>query len=242
MSALITLADLNTTINHEPRVLDTLIAERLGFSRFYKIRELIDRNKEELETYGTLATRQTESRGQSYNEYWLNEAQALLICTFARTAKAALVRKALIDAYQAYRRDPNAQAAKPAPQVEAKPAALPAAPRRRSPALSLGARQDRAIALDLIEVFSDYMGLYGKSEKSRHRPQSFAKLPDAFLVATDAIWKMLRDGAALSAITDELRTLGQLMAFEVYHHDNDGTPYSRLRHHASFTSKKGGAE
>ena len=106
MTALITLADLNTVINHEPRVLDLLVAERLGFDSKYKIRELIDRNREELESYGAVSARTAETSergGRPSTEYWLNEAQALLICTFSRTAKATAVRKALIEVYQAYR-------------------------------------------------------------------------------------------------------------------------------------------
>lgn len=103
MTALITLADLNTAINHEPRVLDALIAERLGFSRPRDVRKIIERSKAELETYGTLTIKNGRYRGQPTSEYWLNEAQALLLCCFSRTEKAAEVRKALIEVYQEYR-------------------------------------------------------------------------------------------------------------------------------------------
>lgn len=42
------------TVNEEPRVLDTDLAERLGFERPRKVRELIDANREEIESYGIL--------------------------------------------------------------------------------------------------------------------------------------------------------------------------------------------
>jgi hypothetical protein len=100
---ILSLSDLNTTVNHEPRVLDTLVAERLGFERPRAMRQLIDRNKVEFETYGSLATRRGKSRGQEFTEYFLNEPQALLACALSRTPKAAQVRKALIEVFMAYR-------------------------------------------------------------------------------------------------------------------------------------------
>ena len=107
MTQLIQISDLNTTINHEPRVRDLLIAERLGMADPHKVRPLIDANREELETYGEVSARRAEtgaSGGRPGTEYWLNEGQALVICALSRTAKAAQVRKALIDVYLAYRR------------------------------------------------------------------------------------------------------------------------------------------
>lgn len=101
---LISIADLNTDIDNEPRVQDIFLATTLGFARPRVIRELVTRNKEELNTYGSLAVRHGKSRGQSFTEYFLNEGQALLICMFAKTVAAAAVRKALIDVFMEYRR------------------------------------------------------------------------------------------------------------------------------------------
>ena len=103
-------SDLNTTINHEPRIHDLRVAERLGMSRPRDIRQLIVRNQAELETYGELARCRTapisgKGRVQEVNEYWLNEAQTLLICMLSRTPAAAAIRKEVIDLYMAYRRD-----------------------------------------------------------------------------------------------------------------------------------------
>lgn len=106
----ITLSDLNTTINHEPRVLDTTLAKALGFSRDRDIRKIIERNQPELETYGTIATRWRDAQigsgaTRKVTEYFLNEGQAILIAVFSRTPKAAEVRKEVIEVFMAYRRN-----------------------------------------------------------------------------------------------------------------------------------------
>lgn len=98
-----TIADLNTDIDNEPRVQDICLAGALGYARSYKIREMITRNEAELMAYGSLPLRRGQSRGQSFTEYFLNEGQALLICMFAKTVAAAVVRKALIDVFMEYR-------------------------------------------------------------------------------------------------------------------------------------------
>ncbi|MFI3902603.1 hypothetical protein [Ochrobactrum sp. S1502_03] len=100
---LISVADLNTEIDKEPRVVDVRLGEALGFARPRKIREIIERNLEEIEVYGSSAPRRGAYRGQSFTEYFLNEGQALLICMFAKTVAAAAVRKALIDVFMEYR-------------------------------------------------------------------------------------------------------------------------------------------
>ena len=87
----------------ELRLSDLRLGERLGFERPRVIRELISRNETELRSYGALATRYGKSRGQPFKEYRLNEAQALLICMFARTDKAAQVRKEVTAVYLALR-------------------------------------------------------------------------------------------------------------------------------------------
>lgn len=53
--------------------------------------------------------------------YYLNEAQALLLCMFSRTAKAAQVRKELIDVYMAYRTRGLAKVREHYRQVATKP-------------------------------------------------------------------------------------------------------------------------
>ena len=62
----ITVNDLNTTVSSDPRLLDIRVADRLGFARPRKIRELIEANREEVEGYGSLALRRGKSACFSY--------------------------------------------------------------------------------------------------------------------------------------------------------------------------------
>lgn len=106
----LTLSDLDTTADDDPRILDLRVAERLGFDRPRKIRDLIERNRAELETYGTLAPRrgaQRRANGATHEvtEYRLNEPQVLLVCMLSRTPAAAAVRQEVIEVFMAWRRD-----------------------------------------------------------------------------------------------------------------------------------------
>ena len=90
----------------EPRVRDLDVADRLGFERPRDIRKLIDRHEDELKAYGEVCATvaQTSSAGgRPGTEYWLNEPQALIICVFSETKRAAAVRKALIDVFMQWR-------------------------------------------------------------------------------------------------------------------------------------------
>lgn len=100
----LSLSDLNTAIDQEPRLLDLRIAERLGYERPRVIRELIERNRDEIETYGSIAVRHGAYRGHTFSEFWLNEAQTLLICMFSKTSKAAAIRSEVISVFIAFRR------------------------------------------------------------------------------------------------------------------------------------------
>lgn len=102
-----TIADLNTEIDDEPRVLDVVLGEGLGFDRPRDVRKLVERNLQEIQMYGVCATvAQTTGPkgGRPGKAYYLNEPQALLICMFSNTARAAEVRKMLIDVFMEYRR------------------------------------------------------------------------------------------------------------------------------------------
>jgi len=106
MTAL-SLSDLRVFTSSEPRIHDLRLAAVLGMANPYKIRELIVSNNEELSEHGEVSPRRGETSslgGRPGTEYWLNEPQALLICMFSRTPKAAAVRKALIDLFLAWRR------------------------------------------------------------------------------------------------------------------------------------------
>lgn len=109
MAELFALSDLNTEFDEEPRIRDLLIGERLGYERPRDVRKVIEKNIEELEAHGLarqLGAPIISGKGREtiVQEYWLNEAQALLICMFARTDTAVQVRQALITVFMAWRR------------------------------------------------------------------------------------------------------------------------------------------
>ncbi|MGH7027831.1 hypothetical protein [Brevundimonas sp.] len=90
----------------EPRVTALRLAETLGFEREDYVRRLISRHREEVLTWGVL--HQTDGKpsargGRPLKTYWLTEPQALLVCMFARTEKAAAVRKQVIEVFLAWR-------------------------------------------------------------------------------------------------------------------------------------------
>lgn len=95
-------------IDGEPRICDTRLGAALGFLNARKIRELIERNLAEIETYGPTPRRGAmveigSGARREVSEFWLTEPQALLVSMFARTTRAAEVRKALIEAFLAFR-------------------------------------------------------------------------------------------------------------------------------------------
>lgn len=92
------------TFDDGPRALDLDIAQRLGFTRPRDIRKLVERNKAELERFGTCATVARVVRGNNVTEYWLNEEQSLLIATLSDAEFAANVRHMLIKVFVAWRR------------------------------------------------------------------------------------------------------------------------------------------
>ncbi|WP_454288660.1 hypothetical protein [Rhizobium arsenicireducens] len=95
--------------NEEPRVLDTDLAKRLGMNIPRRIRsDLIAPNQRELEAHCILeaSTPNSGKAGRPAKVFYLNEQQALLICMFSRTEKAAAVSgldrgKEGIDGYSA---------------------------------------------------------------------------------------------------------------------------------------------
>jgi predicted transcriptional regulator len=92
------------TFDDGPRALDLDIAKRLAFRRPRKIRELIERNRVELERFGSIAPRRGAYRGKAFDEFWLNEEQSLLIAALSETERAAEVRHMLIKVFVAWRR------------------------------------------------------------------------------------------------------------------------------------------
>lgn len=108
MNELFSIADIEAAVDKEPRIKDVLLADRLVYKRSRSIRELIERNRAEIEAYGNIAVRHGAVEAgngaiKGVEEFYLNEHQSLLVCMFSKTEMAAAVRKALIDVFVAYR-------------------------------------------------------------------------------------------------------------------------------------------
>ncbi len=99
----------------DPLIEDAVLGARLEYSRDRDFRRLIRNNLPELEKYGAIVRRAVTARqsvgrgGKGVREYeeeifYLNEAQALLLCLLAGTDKAADIRYEVIQVYIAWRR------------------------------------------------------------------------------------------------------------------------------------------
>jgi hypothetical protein len=109
-----------TTVDNEPRILDTDLGERLGLARPTNIRGLILTSMEELEAYGGLHTANANpgpTGGRPTTAFFLNRQQALLICILSRTERAREVRAEVIRRFDAY--EQLVAAVQPAPQLPA---------------------------------------------------------------------------------------------------------------------------
>ena len=94
--------DLEVLDEHDARVRDVDIAARAGMTRPRNVRQVIERNREELQMHGVLEVRCSEqqtSGGRPGLEYWLNEGQSLALVALLRTEAAARIRFELIRAY-----------------------------------------------------------------------------------------------------------------------------------------------
>lgn len=99
----LTAADLDTEINHEPRIQDLRLAEILGFKDRRKIRELIDRHRDALESFGVISRHvaRNSRRGRPTDCYYLNKRQALYITAKSDTERAALVTIQMVEVFDA---------------------------------------------------------------------------------------------------------------------------------------------
>jgi len=93
-------------IGGEPRMRDLDVAEALGLERPRKIRELIARRSVELEEFGEVRPtvgRTSPQGGAPGEEYWLNEKQALFICTKSEAKNALDITIQMIEVFSAWR-------------------------------------------------------------------------------------------------------------------------------------------
>lgn len=112
-------------VDGAPRVAASSLAKALGFSRSRKIRELIDRNIDELRSYGHVPQvgRMVDIGSGAKREvvdHLLNEHQALVIASLSSAPNAPAVRRALIECFVAFRKGQQ-----PRPQAQMRGPAAP---------------------------------------------------------------------------------------------------------------------
>ena len=89
-------------VEGEPRILDTDLAKRLGFSNPIDIRKLVRRHEASLAEFGTVATVARVKRGQEATEYHLSRKQAIFITAKSETAAATEITIEIIERFDAY--------------------------------------------------------------------------------------------------------------------------------------------
>jgi len=124
MTNIISLSDLNTTVNHEPRIAHQKLAKALGFSRPHQLLRLIERNIEEFKRYGEVCvtvTQTTKSGGRPGKTAWLNEPQLILGTLRSDAPNAPDARQNVIEVFMQFRRGTEKPAIEQKPTIEAKP-------------------------------------------------------------------------------------------------------------------------
>jgi len=104
MTTFLSITDINTTVNHEPRISHMRLAEALGYSSHTKMRELITRHMEALKRFGGVSPTvgdRPETGGRPPTTYWLNKKQCLYICTKSETKNATEVTIQMVEVFEA---------------------------------------------------------------------------------------------------------------------------------------------
>lgn len=105
MESALTVADLNITVNHEPRIAHRRLAASLGFVQRHKMAHLIERHLDALQRFGEVPSTMDETGpkgGRPGKTYWLNKKQALYLCTKSETANATEVTIGMVEVFDAY--------------------------------------------------------------------------------------------------------------------------------------------
>ena len=99
----LSLSDIDTATNGEPRIVDLRLAEALGFKKPRDIRPLIERHIDALERLGGICrtVRQNPGRGRPATEFWLTKKQAVYLCTKAETERAITVTIQIVELFDA---------------------------------------------------------------------------------------------------------------------------------------------
>jgi hypothetical protein len=207
----LTLSDLNCDIDPtEPRIMDAVLAQKLGFKRSDYMPRLIDRNMGELEIHGVVL-RQADGKPQKGTKggrptltYWLNEAQALAVCLLAKTPTAIQIRAQVIQVFLAWRRGQFEQAPPYLPAlseavdqfgvcVDRLNALVSAMPGQAAPKPSIHARLDAVLADALKSAREGLTPIYEPAEMK-------AKARAVILDAYDAYEHRAREFGAVPSL------------------------------------------
>lgn len=95
--------DIDTTINHEPRIRDLRLAEALGMADRHAIRRLIERHMDALGRFGEVISDADRKigRGRPSKSFYLTKKQALYITAKSDTERAALVTIQMVELFDA---------------------------------------------------------------------------------------------------------------------------------------------
>lgn len=195
----LTTRDLSVVAG-EPCVADIVLGERLGFGRARDVRHVINRNFGELKRFGEVS-RQVVAKPQPGSKggrpkvaFYLNEGQALLVCMFSNTDRAADVREQLIRVFMAYRAGELQRAPRPArakrlpPEI---PVSDPRHPKFKDPLLPVAKRREMVSRARTLE-------------EERADAQMIASLPHLLAPAGPAgrvtFPRFYRDKEVLSAV------------------------------------------
>lgn len=101
----LSLEDLNTTVNHEPRILDLRLAEALGFRDPHKIRPLVRRHHAALARFGEVSATVAETGdkgGRPSKAFWLTKRQCLFLCTKSDAPHATEATIQMVEVFDAW--------------------------------------------------------------------------------------------------------------------------------------------
>lgn len=99
---ILSVSDINTVVNHEPRIMDLRLAEALGFDDKHKVRALIARHMEALERFGVVSATVAETSskgGRPGRAHWLNLRQALYLATKSEAENAIDLTVEMVDLF-----------------------------------------------------------------------------------------------------------------------------------------------
>lgn len=100
-------------VNGEPRIRDIDLGVRLGFADPRMVRKLIKSHRENLNKISQVyaVEHRPENGGRVFDEFYLDQKQAIFICMKSETAKAVEVQMEVVHVYDAYLKGERASTA-----------------------------------------------------------------------------------------------------------------------------------